>query len=247
MSRPIPVREVAKRADLLGQLSYPHGDPRHSLEALQALERIGVEAVTLDERGLLKLLGKGFRNIVLEGVMAGERVAVKIRRSDYVSRDASREAAMHGLANRLGVGPRLLGWCGPVLVMELVSGPDLSTWLATGGYAPAEAKEALLELALQCFRLDQGGLDHGELSDARRHVLVVGNRPVIIDFGSARITPRPKNLTSILSYLFGRNLGGVRSLLGLRTPRREALRRYKENPSEEQFVGLMRMVGLLEG
>ncbi len=247
MSSPIPIHEVARRADLLVQLSYPHGDPKHSLEALQALERVGVEAITLDERGLLKLLGKGFRNIVLEGVMAGERVAVKIRRSDYVSRDTSREAAMHGLANRLGVGPRLLGWCGPVLVMELVSGPDLPTWLATGGYAPAEARGALLELALQCFRLDRGGLDHGELSDARRHVLVVGGRPTIIDFGSARVTPRPKNLTSILSYLSGGSLCSVRGHLGLGTPSREALRRYKENPSEEQFVALMRMVGLLEG
>ncbi len=245
MTRLVALGELYGREDLLRQLSYPAGDLRHALEAAGALDSLGVEAIALDERGGLKLLGKGFRNIVLEGWMSGARVALKIRRSDYAVRDAEREAAMLGAANSLGVGPRLIGWRGSVIVMELVSGRDLSSWLTGRGFRPDEAWDTLLSLLTQCRALDRGGLDHGELSDARRHVIKAGQGPVIIDFGSARFSTRPKNLTSIISYLWAPRMASVREYIGLRTPGREMLRRYKETLGEGEFRTLLAGMGVL--
>ena len=59
--------------------------------------------------------------------------------------------------------------------MELVEGDYLVDWV--GGLGPGDVgllRGALLDLMEQARRLDVAGLDHGELSSARRHVIVSG-------------------------------------------------------------------------
>ena len=58
----------------------------------------------------------------------------------------------------------------------------------------------------QCFRLDQIGLDHGELSKAPKHLLVDKTKRIfIVDFETASIERRVANVTAVCQYLFGGN------------------------------------------
>ena len=57
------------------------------------------------------------------------------------------------------------------LLMQLIDGDLLPNWLKTNKDAAA-VKQVLREVLEQCFRLDQVGLDHGELSKAPKHLLV---------------------------------------------------------------------------
>ena len=59
----------------------------------------------------------------------------------------------------------------------------------------------------QCYKLDLYGIDHGELSDLRKHV-IINQRVNIIDFDSSSTNRKTSNLTSCIQYLF---IGGPQS------------------------------------
>jgi putative serine/threonine protein kinase len=238
VSTPISLNELERDEPRLTQLSYPRPDPSYALTILDSLRQLGVDGVCFDQTGKIVMVGKGFRNIVVACTRRGEIVAAKMRRIDYVDKDAAREAAMLRMANEVGVGPRLLGSHGPALLMELISGEDLTSWLlGLSENKREEALDVLSDLLKQCFMLDRAGIDHDELSDASKHVLRTERGAVILDFGSAKMTNRPSNLTSIINYLFH---GPVRrvslEILGMRKPPNELLRRYKSLLSWDAFV-----------
>ena len=110
--------------------------------------------------------------------------------------------------------------------------------------------EVLRELLRKCRRLDEIGLDHGELSGAHSHVLVQLEprpKPRIVDFESASTQRRPKNLTSICQYLFIRALSRqLAVILGAvdKGALISALRAYKEHMGEDEFLGVLRACGL---
>lgn len=241
----VKVDELRTLPTLLTQLSYPAHDPNYAILVSDAMVALGLEALELHDAQHLKLIGKGFRNIVLVGLLRGERVAVKVRRSDYAIKSAWREAQMLSLANKTGVGPRLLGYEGPILVMSLAEGPDISKWLFDMQPPEGDVKKTLLEVAMQCHRLDFAGIDHKELSDLSKHVIITMSGPVLIDFGSASLSLRPKNLTSLFNYLYSKQLEPLRQRLGLKTVSRESLRRYKEERSRESLNTILEEAGLL--
>ncbi|MEM0481660.1 MAG: hypothetical protein QXM16_02080 [Nitrososphaerota archaeon] len=238
--------EALKRIrPLMLQLSYPFPDPDYAWLVVRALEELGVEALELESPEKLRIIGKGFRNIVLVGVKSWVRVAIKVRRLDYAVKSTFHEAYMLEQANRVGVGPRLLGHSDPVLVMSLVEGMDLTKWLLHSNPPSHAARQTLLETALQCHRLDRAGIDHRELSDASKHVIVTQSGPVIIDFGSAAFSSRPKNLTSLINYISSKQLEQIRQNLGLGWVERQTLRRYKETYSGKDFETLLAEIRLL--
>jgi len=245
--RLIGVEELRRIPRLLLQLSYPSGDRCYALEVLDAIIELGVDALGLKSELSLAILGKGFRNIVIGGQLGDLDVAVKVRRSDYVLKSTLREAEMLIRANRLGIGPRFYGRRDPVIVMGLVQGVDISRWLADQASPPLEVIKVLRSIATQCFRLDAARIDHGELSDASRHVIVTSSDPCVIDFGSAKPALRPRNLTSFINYLQSKRLDKVGRELGLTPVSRERLREYKETYSHEVFNEILVEAGLDRG
>lgn len=235
----VSLDEVGRDEAKLFRLSYPRADQNYAWKIYQSLELLGVEAVCLEP-----IIGKGFRNIVLAGIYRGELIAAKIRRVDYVVKSTEREAAIHKMANEAGVGPRLISHHGPVILMELIEGVDLTSWLLRLTSSEVEeARDLISDLLRQCFMLDRAGINHDELSDASKHVLKTGRGAVILDFGSAKLTSRPSNLTSIINYLFhGPVSSVVGDILGLSKPSIEELRRYKSYISFERFAEIYQSV-----
>jgi putative serine/threonine protein kinase len=97
--------------------------------------------------------------------------------------------------------------------------------------------------------LDLVELDHGQLSDLRKHVIMAGDMPYIIDFESASQNRAPKNVTTAAQYLLigGRCAPYVKRLLGIKShePVLEALKRYKKDRSDENYVRLLKTLGIL--
>lgn len=178
--------------------NYPCGPNGQVLEELEAL---GVELLEEGETllGGFRVLGKGTRGVVVAGLYRGMRVAVKIRRCDSPRESLKHEAEMLSLANGVGVGPKLLAATANVLVMELVEGTPLKHHEKIGDLQLARCVVDALE---QARRLDEIGLDHGELSRAHSHVYAVEGGAKIIDFDSASTKRRPHNYSSLYSYFF---------------------------------------------
>jgi putative serine/threonine protein kinase len=197
------------------------------------------------------ILGKGHVGIVVAGLLEGEEVAVKLRRADADRASMEAEGEYLRLANGVSVGPRLLGASREVLAMELVEGDYLVDWV--GGLGPGDAEPLrglLMDLMDQARRLDEAGLDHGELSSARRHVIVSGGVGRIVDFESASVSRRCSNVTSMAQYLFfNRGMaGGIGGVISL--PDRDslvaALSAYRWWPREASFRRVLVASGLVE-
>ena len=249
---PLTHRELNEQVKLV--IGYPKPTNRVVASRLKLLRRMGV--VKLIPRGRVKIggfnvLGKGYVGIVVlvETIDKGKAV-LKLRRVDASRRSLEVEGGLLRRVNKLGIGPRLLAVSKNALLMEYIEGEDLEDWLAKEDLKPEEVKRVLRETLEQCYRLDVFGIDHGELSIAKRHVRISKEgRPVILDFESASLRRRPANVTSLTQYLFVRKSwrkNKLERLLGSWSVRElvEALRAYKREPSRQNFEKLLKILNL---
>jgi putative serine/threonine protein kinase len=148
------------------------------------------------------------------------------------------EAEMLEKANSAKVGPKLLGYTSNLLLMQLVDGFLLPVWLRKR-VGKVRVKKVLREVLEQCWLLDSIGLDHGELSNGPKHIIIdSADRPFIVDFETASVNRAPANVTSICQFLF---ISGVAAEVVEKIGRKnkeliiEALRFYKKCRNHESF------------
>ncbi len=250
MKKPIivPVDQLTQEP-YASVLCFPSPSEAELQSRLEELRSHGVSALEFSGTTSLfgvavPVLGKGFVGIVVVAHLNGERVAVKIRRADADRADLLHEANMLSKANSVGVAPKLMAASKNFLLMQLIEASLLPNWLKTNKDA-ATVKQVLAEVLEQCFRLDQAGLDHGELSNAPKHLLVdKANRVFIVDFETASVERRVANVTSVCQYLFAGNSSASKILAELFGERNrldliDVLKAYKKNRTKENFDGLL--------
>jgi putative serine/threonine protein kinase len=190
------------------------------------------------------VLGKGCVSIVVVARCREGEAALKIRRVDANRPSLSQEAELQSLANNVGVGPKLYGYTDNFILMELIRGVNLPDWVKNlkGRGTASNLRRVCRELLVKCWKLDQAHLDHGELSNLSKHVLV-GDRVEIIDFESASTKRSVRNLTSAAQYLFvgGPVASKVRRVLNLNDCNTiiEAIRSYKRGRGGEEALQLL--------
>jgi len=230
---------------------WPKYDEGQAEARLTQLKGIGVESLSLGGRHAIlgsPILGKGHVGVVLRGMWNGREVAVKIRRTDADRDSMEEEARLLRLANEVGVGPRLYASSAEFVVMQMLEGPYFGEW-ARGCSGEAEGfRDVVRGLLDKARSLDRVGLDHGELNRMRRHFIVTGVGAEVIDFESASTARRVRNVTATVQSMFLSRrfspamrpwFGGVDEEALL-----EALRRYKRDPSDEGYWGVLGALGL---
>jgi putative serine/threonine protein kinase len=230
-------------------LCYPRYDLKEAQKRLRELKRLGVKALEFagEKRTFdTYVLGKGYVGIVVAAYTDTGKVALKIRRVDADRAGMQREAQMLKRANDVGVGPKLLDFTKNYLLMEFVEGKRLPKWIETlkGRGTKARIHKVLRDVLEQCWRLDDIGLDHGELSRAPKHIIVGANdSPYIVDFETASTNRKVSNVTSICQYLFiGSQLARtLRKKLGNIDTKTliHALRAYKQKRIRENFENVL--------
>jgi len=230
--------------------SYPHYSEEHYQRVMEELMALGVRSILsigrLEMDGL-RVVGKGCVGIVLAGILGQEKVALKILRADANRTSLMEEARLMLVANMRKVGPKIIASNDRVIAMEYIDGKYLSKWLEDP-LVTEKVRYVVRELLSQCYKLDEAGLDHGELSDAKKHILIDGRgRPYIIDFETASIKRRCRNLIAMLSYLFFK--GSIATIIGryLRWDKgslKGLIKVYKDTPSKIAYKEIMRGVGL---
>lgn len=244
----VPIAELNTRP-YESILCFPDPTAEETQNRIQELLSLGVSALEFSGPASLfgvkvPVLGKGFVGIVVIAHLNGERVAVKIRRLDADRADLLHEAAMIAKANTVHVAPKLVGSSKNFLVMQLIEGDLLPNWLKTR-MEKGEVRQVLREILEQCYRLDEAGLDHGELSKAPKHLLVdKTNRVFIVDFETSSLERHVANVTAVCQYLFAGNSSaskilaevfGQKDRLGLI----DVMRAYKKNRNRENFECLL--------
>ena len=250
MSDYIPLDEALSHK--IGEfLCWPQFNAEEAQDRLEQLRELGVESIAIGgpHRVLgTPILGKGHAGAVLRAMYRGEEVALKARRTDAGRVSMKRESGFLSHVNKWNVGPRLYGFSNDFIVMELLIGPYFGNWVRDNlddDEAIVGNVRAILDIA---WRLDQSGLDHGELTRIRRHYIVTDNGPRVIDFESASFDRAVSNFTStvqslFMSHRFSQLLGKV-SPLPDRDELINALRVYKVDQSEANYRAVLSVCNL---
>ena len=264
LTKPAPVRpqtipetiEVNQfdRMPYLTVLTYPRPDLKQAKSRIKQLVELGIKQVTFEGRtkiGRLGLVGIGTVGLVVKGTGDGDGVyAVKIRRADANRESMAEEFRLTQLANRVRVGAPAFKCTRDVMSMRYIKGVELEDYVraATGKGSARRIRELAHALLNQCRKLDLIGLDHGQLSNLRKHVIIDGEMPFIIDFESASQNRTAKNVTTAAQYLFvGSRLSPrIKRALSIKSHDQilEALRRYKGDMSDENYVRFLGTFGV---
>ena len=249
----IPLKRLQKKR-YSQVLCYPKHDLKELKRRLKELKKLGVKTVEFTGKKMafdVPVLGKGCVGIVVAAHTDMGKAALKVRRVDADRSGMQREAEMLRRANALDVGPTLLDATENFLLMEFVEGTLLPQWVEAlrGRGTRSRIRRVLRSVLEQCWRLDEAGLDHGELSRAPKHVIIGAyDCPHLVDFETASVNRRVSNVTSICQYFFigsqaakmiKRKLGGV-DKEGLIN----ALRNYKQDRTRKSFEKILRVCGL---
>ncbi len=247
-------------------LCYPGTDLKTFAPRMKQMKQLGVRELILEgdsKIGKYGVLGKGCVSVVVRAMLKNEPevVALKIRRADANRPSMKRDFELQKLANSFGVGPRAIVATRDFFAMEYVDSMKIGKWL--GRLKTRSSKKYVRKLIrnvlTQCYLLDINKLDHGELSNPSKHVLMrkntTGPETVIIDYESASTARKCSNLTSLAQFLLLAGWQGskVRKILGIeqKTVEQnsyisgkliELLRSYKEDPCEETFEKIMSFI-----
>ena len=231
-------------------LCFPKTSESEAQSRIEELKKHGITALEFSGKAHVfgvpvPVLGKGFVGIVVIAHLNGERVAVKIRRLDADRVDLLHEAEMLKKANTANVAPDFIAVSKNFLLMQLIEGDLLPFWLETNKDVTV-VRRVLHNVLESCFRLDEIGLDHGELSKAPKHVIVDRQlKPWIVDFETASDKRKTANLPAICHFLFnspGETARTIAAILGVRDNQKiiSALHIYKRNRSRTTLDEVLR-------
>jgi putative serine/threonine protein kinase len=240
--------EDLTRTPYIQILTYPRIALREANARVRQLKRLGVNELAFEGHakvGRLGILGLGTVGIVVKVVADSGVCALKIRRTDANRPNMDEEVRITNLANRIGVGPEIHGHTKDMILMHYLEYREIGEWLRglRGKGRRYQARGMIHSLLNQCRKLDIMGIDHGQLSNLRKHAVVVEGRPWIIDFESASTQRKPRNVTTATQYLL---IGGavsplLRRMLGVRdvAPLTRLLADYKRELSDYRYSKIL--------
>ena len=244
----IPIEELIEEP-YASIVCYPRTNPAEIQKRLDELRQHGVSAIEFTGKtsaSNIPVLGKGYVGVVVVAHAKGQRVALKMRRIDTDRPDFTHEAQMLQKANAIGVGPEFIAASKNFLLSQLIDGDLLEDWLETQ-LDKILIHNVLVDILEQCWRLDEAGLDHGEISKAPKHLLVdYADKPFIVDFETASIIRRVINVTSVCQFLFIGNSKAAKMLNEVfgkknRIELIATLKNFKKNENRKNFEGLLEM------
>jgi putative serine/threonine protein kinase len=236
-------------------LTYPKVSLRSAKSRIKQLEKLGVDELVFEGHariGRLGILGLGTVGLVVKAKLNGDIRALKVRRTDANRPDMQNEVRIVAVVNRLGIAPQVYAHSKDFILMKLLESVELYDWLKNlGGQGTRESARSTVHSILnQCRKLDVMGIDHGQLSNLRKHVVIAEGKPWIIDFESASTSRKPKNVTTAAQYLLigGRISPLLRRTLGVRDtgPIMKLLAAYKTDTSDYAYSKLVEALKLVQ-
>lgn len=248
----IPIKKFIKEpySKILG---YPKANSRQLQSRISELEKLKIKSISFTGQttiGSLQILGKGYVGVVVLAKKGNKVIALKIRRTDSQRTEMQSEAKLLKLVNTINVGPKLYGVSKNFLIMEYLEGDKIGDWIQTlQGAGSSKRLKSVIKIILEdCYRLDQMGFDHGELSSISKHVIVGKLRSTVIDFESSSVNRRVSNVTSVTQAIFiGSGIAKkVQSIYKIPPKQKiiDVLRIYKQEQTRKSFDNILKILKL---
>jgi putative serine/threonine protein kinase len=234
-------------------IGYPNATKKQVELRLAQMKKLEITGICFQgdlKLGSINVLGKGYVGIVVLAKRRNKKVAVKIRRTDSQRKEMESEAKLLKMANESGVGPKMISSSKNLMIMEFLDGKKIGLWIKElkGTGIVSKLKSTIRKTLEDCYSLDKIGLDHGELSNITKHVIVGKSKTTLIDFESSSTKRRVSNVTSATQGIFiGSGMAkSIRKIYNIPSKEEmiEALRNYKHNPGRESFDALLKVLKL---
>ena len=247
----IPTSKLLKEPYSL-VLGYPKATKNELTKRYSELKKLGITGIYLQGDTILNnipVLGKGYAGVVVLAKLNKKNVALKIRRIDSSRLEMKSEAKLLKIANKVNVGPKLIGSSKNFIIMEYVKGQKIIDWIKNlkGKGCTKKLKYVIRKILEDCHTLDKIHLDHGELSYIHKHV-IVEKFPCMIDFESGSTNRRTSNVTSATQSIFiGSAISNmVKNIMTIPNKKKliAPLKKYKHDQSRENFDEILKMLRL---
>lgn len=246
-----PLRDLSKEphSTILG---YPRATKSQIQTRVKELKKLGIDGIIFEGPMIINkicVLGKGYTGVVVLAKLGTKKVALKIRRTDSPRPDMKGETTLLQAANKAGAGPKLIASSKNFLVMEYLDGAKIYDWIKDlkGKGSTASLKNTIRKVLTDCYRLDSAGIDHGELSNITKHV-IVGKKITLIDFESSSLERKVSNVTSACqAILIGSGIAKMVNRIYKLPPKQKiitVLRKYKELRTQESFDDVLEALKL---
>ena len=247
----LPIRKLVEKpySNILG---FPKASKLQLQSRIKELQKLKINSVCFEGPSLigkLHVLGKGYVGIVILAKQNQKKVALKIRRTDSQRDGMKNEAKLLEIANKERVGPKVIKSSKNFLVMEYLDGEKIFDWIKQlkGKGASKKLKKTVKKVLEDCYKLDQLGLDHGELSSISKHV-IVGKKISLIDFESASTNRRVSNVTAACQAIFiGSGISKMVKKIYKIPPKSKMikmLRIYKNEQTRKSFDNVLKVLRL---
>ncbi|GFN40783.1 MAG: serine/threonine protein kinase [Thaumarchaeota archaeon] len=247
----LPIRKLTEQpySNILG---FPKANKKQLQSRIKELQKLKIKGVCFEGAtliGKLHVLGKGYVGIVVLAKQNQKKVAIKIRRTDSQRDGMINEAKLLELANKAKAGPKVIKSSKNFLVMEYLDGKKIFDWIKQlkGKGSATKLKKTIRKVLEDCYKLDRLGLDHGELSNISKHV-IVGKKATLIDFESSSTNRRISNVTAASQAIFiGSGISKIVKKIYKIPPQGkiiEVLRTYKNEQTRKSFDNVLQVLRL---
>jgi len=168
----------------------------------------------LDIKGLseVEYLAKGKRGVVYSGFFKGKKVAVKVKSEKTKAETIAREISILKKINKFNIGPILISYGDNYFIMELIKGKKILDYLKES--KREDILDVLEDIITQLKKLDDLGLSKDEMTHPHKHI-IIGKKPVLIDFERTRHHEKPHNITQFCVYLGRKDVNLVLAKKGI--------------------------------
>ena len=241
-----PIHKILENpyASILG---YPNATKKQIESRYIEIKALGVESVSFfghTEINSVSILGKGHNGLLVLAKKNNKKIAVKIRRIDSQRSTMYTESKFLKMANSINIGPKWIANSKNFIVMEYLSGELIKEWLSTAN--DKEIDRMIKLILVDCYNLDKLGVDHGELNNISKHI-IVNKKPTIIDFEDASNIRRVSNVTSVTQCMYisssiSKKINPNNKIQ--KTKLIKLLRIYKNSITEKNFDGILKVLRL---
>lgn len=150
---------------------------------------------------------KGKRGLIFTGNFKGKKIAIKAEnpKTEAVERIGN-EANFLKKLNKKGIGPKLLIHETRFLVYEFAQGVSFMDFISKSG--KKEALGAIKNIFRQLYEMDKMRINKEEMSHPQKHI-IMGKRPVLLDFEKCRYVKSPGNVTQFCDFIISKSISAA--------------------------------------
>lgn len=152
-----------------------------------------------------RIFAHGKRGVIIKAKKNNKEISIKTKKpGSNAFGNLDIEANTIKKLNEYNIGPKLISYVDDMLMYEFVNGVFIEEFITIN--SKTKIKKVVEKIFDQLYQMDSLGINKFEMHHPIKHILIVNDNPVLIDFERARHTDQPKNVTQFCDFLISKDM-----------------------------------------